>query len=203
MAVDFNEAKVVRGGTGLWLGWALATMVGMILGYLPSALFVDQLELGLARIIVPLFAGVLIGLMQWLVLRSYVYDSADWVWNMIGSWVVGYTVGLLVVNFLAGGLFGAILAYVLFGLIVAFVQWPVLRREIPNLWMWVLANVVGWGVAAILSQLIILLIFGNTVPSLLATTLVNSAITGLVAGLITGVALVSLVRQPDAAEFTR
>ena len=204
MAVDFDEAKVIRGGTGLWLGWALATMVGMALGYLPSALFVDQLELGLARIVVPLFAGILIGLMQWLVLRRYVHDSGDWVWNMIGSWVAAYTAGFLVVNFLARGLLGVIVAYVLFGLIVALIQWPVLRREIPTLGWWIMANVFGWGIGAVLSQLIIsFLSVSGAAPSLLVTTLINSIVTGLVAGLITGAALVSIVRQPDAAGMAR
>lgn len=204
MAVDFDEAKVVRGGTGMWLGWALATMAGMALGYLPSALFVDQLDLGLARIIVPLLAGILIGLAQWLVLRNYIRDCGDWVWNMIGSWVAGYTLGMFVVGFLGSGWFGAILAFIIFGLIVALFQWPVLRREIPNLWMWILANVVGWGIGAVLSQLIIgLFAIGDANLSLLATTLISSIVTGLVAGLITGAALVRIVREPDVAVVVR
>lgn len=200
MAVDFDEAKVRRSGNGLWLGWAAATVIGMVIGYLPSALFVDQLDLGLARVIVPLFAGVLIGLAQWFVLRNYIRDTGDWVWNMIGSWVAGYTIGFFVVSFLPNGVLGAALAYILFGVIVSVIQYPVLRREIPRLGMWMLANVIGWAVGAVMSQLIILLLFGNSIPSLLATTLVNSIVTGLVAGLITGVALMSIVRLPDLAE---
>ncbi len=93
MGIDIDEAKVNRNETGLWLGWTLATAAGLIVGYLPSAALVNQVELGLARIIVPLLAGVLIGVAQWLVLRNYVTRSADWVLNLAGSWVLGYTPG--------------------------------------------------------------------------------------------------------------
>lgn len=201
MAVDFDDAKVRRAGTGLWLGWAVATMLGMTLAYLITALFVDQIDLGFARVIVPILAGVLIGLAQWLVLRNYIHDTGDWVWNMIGSWAAGYAVGTFVVGFFPRSLLGAIIAYVLFGLIVALFQWPVLRREIPRIGMWIMSNVVGWGVAAALSQLLITLLFSGSNPSLLTTTLVNSVITGLVAGVMTGVALMSIVRWPDVADM--
>jgi hypothetical protein len=204
MAVDFDEAKVNRAGMSLIWTWGLATMVGMILGYLPSALFVDQLELGFARIIVPLFAGILIGLFQWFVLRRYIHDTGDWVWNMIGSWVIAYTVGLFVVSFFGGSFLSVLVAYLLFGLIVSLIQWPVLRREIPNIWNWVLSNVVGWTIAAILAYLVLrFLSLSDATPSLLVTTLINSTITGLVAGLVTGASLYALTRQPDAADMVR
>lgn len=197
MAVDFDEAKVRRGGSALWLGWAFATMIGMALGYLPSALFVEQVDLGLARVVVPLLAGLLIGLMQWLVLRNYLTHCGDWVFNMVGSWMAAYTVGLFVVSFFARSVIAVALAYILFGVIVAVIQWPVLRREIPQLWMWILANVVGWTLGGLAAQGVMLLLFGDNPPSLLASTLVNAAVTGLVAGLITGLALVRIVREPD------
>jgi len=199
MAVDFDEAKVQRNETGMWLGWALATMLGLVIGYLPAALLIDQVDLGLARIAVPLLAGILIGLAQWLVLRNYLTHSADWVFNLTGSWVVGYVLGLYVVDWLGRGFLGVLLSYVLFGVIVALFQWPVLRREIPQLWVWVLANVVGWSLGALISSWLIAAIFGENPASLLVTTLVNSAVVGLVAGLITGAARVWIVRKPERA----
>jgi hypothetical protein len=201
MSIDIDEAKVIRNETGLWLGWMLATAVGLILGYLPSALFVNQLDLGLARIIVPLLAGVLIGVSQWLVLRNYVTDCSDWVLHLAGSWVLGYTLGLLIVDLLAGTFLGVMISYVLFGVIIALFQWPVLHREIPRIWIWILANVVGWGMGAFLSQLAIAAIFGSSPGSLVALTVVNMAVTGLVAGLITGVALVMIVREPERPQY--
>jgi hypothetical protein len=202
MAIDIDEAKVHRNETGLWLGWTLATALGLIIGYLPTALFVNELDLGLARIIVPLLAGALIGLAQWLVLRNYVTDCSDWVLYLAGSWVLGYTLGLLVVDLLANTFLGIVFSYILFGIIIALFQWPVLHREIPRIWMWVLANVVGWGLGAFLAQLAIAGLYGSNPPSLITITVVNMAVTGLVAGLITGIALVLIVREPERIQYT-
>jgi hypothetical protein len=202
MSIDIDEAKVRRNEAGLWVGWMLATALGLIIGYLPSSLFINQLDLGLVRVIVPLLAGVLIGLAQWLVLRNYVTHSSDWVLHLAASWVLGYTLGLLVVDLLAGTFIGAVLGYALFGVIIALFQWPVLHREIPRIWVWVLANVVGWVLGAVLSQLVLGALFGDNPGSPLAFTVVNMAVTGLVAGLITGLALVWIVREPERPIYT-
>jgi hypothetical protein len=197
MAVDFDERKIARDPTGLWLGWALATMVGLVVGYLPAALIIGEVDLGIARVLVPILAGVLIGLAQWLVLRRYLTESADWVFNLTGSWVVGYVIALLVVDWLGRGFWSVLFSYILFGVIVALFQWPVLRREVPQIGLWVIANVLGWTVGALASQLVIAALFGENPASLPVTTLVNALVVGLVAGVITGLALVRIVRQPE------
>jgi hypothetical protein len=197
MAVDIDERKVERNETGLWLGWTLATALGLIVGYLPVSLIVDQVDLGLARVVIPLLAGTLIGLAQWLVLRNYLTRVHDWILSLAGSWVVGFVVGLYVVDFISRSFLGVMVSYLLFGVIVAVFQWPLLRREIPQLWLWIAANVAGWALGAYASQLAIAGLFGENPASLAVTTLVNSTVTGLVAGLITGVALVMIVRKPE------
>lgn len=197
MGVDFDETKVNRNEFGMWLGWTLATAVGLIVGYLPMALFVNQVELGIARVIVPLFAGLLIGLAQWLVLRQYLTDCRDWMFNLTASWVAGYSIGLLVVDLFSATFPGLIISYILFGLIVALFQWPILRREIPQIFPWILANIIGWTLGALISQVVIGLLYMNQPGGTLATTLLNSTITGLIAGAITGLALVFIVRRPE------
>lgn len=199
MGIDIDESKVNRNEPGLWASWTAATAAGLIIGYLPSALLVNEVDLGLARVLVPLLAGVLIGAAQWLVLRSYVTYSADWVLNLAGSWVLGYALGLLVVDLLTNRLIGTILSFILFGAIVAVFQWPILRREIPHLWMWVVANIAGWALGAYVSQLVIAAMFGDQPASLPVVTVVNMAVTGLIAGAVTGLALVWIVRQPERA----
>jgi hypothetical protein len=201
MSIDIDESKVNRNETGLWLGWMLATALGLIIGYLPAALFISQLDLGVARIIVPLLAGTLIGVSQWLVLRNYVTDCSDWVLHLAGSWILGYTLGLLVVDLLAGTFLGVMLAFILFGVIVALFQWPVLHREIPRIWIWIIANVIGWGLGAFLSQLTIAALFGDNPTALPVITIVNMAVTGLIAGMITGIALVWIVREPERPTY--
>ena len=197
MSIDIDEVKVNRNEFGMWLGWTLATAVGMLLGFLLAIPVVNLLDLSWARVIVPLLAGFLIGLAQWVVLRDYLVDATDWILAGGTSWAVGYALGLFLINSLAGTVLGGLIGYILFGVIVAIVQWPMLRREIPNVWPWILANVIGWTAGFYLSQVALELFFNDPAIAPVASTSVISAISGLVAGAVTGLALVWIVRQPE------
>ena len=197
MSIDIDEAKVERNEVGLWLAWTAATTLGMLIGYLPLALVVGSLDLGLARVIVPIITGILLGLAQWLVLRPYIVHSHDWILNHAAGWVVGFSIGLFIVQLLSKTPLGMLLGFIAFGAIVALFQYPTLRREIPHLSTWILANVIGWTLGAYLSQLAGGVFLHNTAPSALVSVLVSVGITGLVAGAITGLALIWIVRQPD------
>jgi hypothetical protein len=197
MTIDINEAKVARNEFGMWLEWTLATALGMLLGFLPSLVLVNIMDLALARLIVPLFAGFLVGLAQWVVLRKYVNGVSDWILAAGASWAVGYALGLLIINGLTGTGLDGYIGYILFGIIVALVQWPILRREIPNVWMWILANVIGWTSGFFMSQVSLDLFFNGPVIDPVASTSVISGVSGLVAGAITGIALIWIVRQPE------
>ena len=197
MTIDISESKVAQNEFGMWLEWTLSTAFGMLLVFLQSIVFVNNMDLSLARIIVPLFAGFLVGLAQWFVLRKYVNGVSDWIWAAGASWAVGYALGLLIINGLTGTGLDAFIGYILFGAIVGLVQWPVLRREIPNVWIWVLANVIGWTTGFFLSQASLDLFFNGPAIAPVASTAVIAGVSGLVAGAITGVALVLIVRQPE------
>jgi hypothetical protein len=195
--MDIDEAKVERNPFGLWLGWTLATAAGMLLGFLPPVLLVEGMELWLARILVPLWAGFLVGLFQWLVLRRYLTHTAGWIVHGGAGWAIGYAAGLLLVQALSGSVAGALLGYLLFGAIVAAAQWPILRKEIPNIAPWVAAGAVGWALGSILSRVVLdSLVTAGTIRQALSTAVI-AAVTGLVAGAVTAVALVHIVRQPD------
>lgn len=197
MTIDIDEVKVNRNEFGLWLAWTLATVIGMLAGFLLSIPLVNLLDLQWARVIVPLLAGFLIGLCQWAALRNYLVNATDWILAGGTSWAVGYALGLFLINTLADTALGGFVGYVLFGIIVAVVQWTVLRLEIPNVWIWILANVVGWTLGFYLSQASLDLFFNDPAIAPAASTSVISAISGLVAGAITGLALVWIVRQPE------
>jgi hypothetical protein len=197
MTIDINETKLKRNEIGLWLGWTLATTLGMLIGYLSLALLVGSLDLGVARVIVPIVSGIFLGLAQWLVLRPYISKSYDWILNHAVGWVVGYTLGLFVVQLLSKTPLGMLIGFISFGLIVALFQYPALRREIPHLATWILANVTGWTLGAYLSLLAAGVLFQNKVPTTFTSVLVTVGITGLVAGAITGLALIWIVREPD------
>jgi hypothetical protein len=196
MTIDIDEVKVERNELGLWLGWTLATAGGMLLGFLPTILLVDVLNLGLAQIAVPVLAGTVIGFAQWLVLRRYVTASTQWDWTDGISWAAGYILGLLLIQLLPSSVFAAFIGYFLFGVIVAMVQWPVLRREIPQVFTWMVASAVAWAVGYWVSQAVLSLFTDPLIEPVVGTTVI-AVTSGLVAGAITGLALIWIVRKPE------
>ena len=206
--LDIDEAKVGRNPFGLWLGWTLATVAGMLLGLVPPLAVVELMSLGLARVLVPLWTGFLVGLLQWLVLRRYLTHSVDWVASGGAGWAIGYAVGLLLIRTLDGSPLGTAAGYLLFGAIVAALQWPILRREIPNPLPWVLGSVAGWALGAFLGPPAVNLLLGGQLAAdggraaaggvaQVWTTAVIAGVTGLAAGGITAGVLLWIVPRPD------
>jgi hypothetical protein len=171
----------------------------MLIGFLLTIPLVNLLDLGFARIIVPILAGLLIGFSQWIVLRRYLTTSADWVLAGGTAWAVGYAFGLLLIQSLSATFLGGIAAYLLFGAIVALVQWPILRREIPSALTWLVINTLAWAAGLWASQATLNLFFNEPVIEPTVSTAVIAATSGLVAGAITGLALVWIARQPEKA----
>jgi hypothetical protein len=196
MTIDIDEVKVERNELGLWLGWTLATAGGMLLGFLPTILLVNVLNLGLAQIAVPVLAGTVIGFAQWLVLRRYITASTRWDWTDGISWAAGYILGLLLIQMLPSSVFVVFIGYFLFGAIVALVQWPVLRREIPQVLTWLVASAIAWAVGYWVSQAVLSLFTDPLIDPVVGTTVI-AVTSGLVAGAITGVALIWIVRKPE------
>jgi hypothetical protein len=197
MTIDIDEAKVERNEIGLWLGWTLATAGGMLLGFLPTLLLVNILNLGLAQVAVPVLAGTVIGFAQWLVLRRYVTPTTQWELADGISWAAGYILGLFLIQVLPSTVFVAFIGYFLFGAIVALLQWPVLRREIPHIITWLLASSLAWAAGYWVSQAVLpLFLSGPSIAPAVSTTVI-AVTSGLVAGAITGVALIWIVRKPE------
>jgi hypothetical protein len=195
--LDIDERKVARNEFGLWLGWTLATGLGMLVGLLTFIPLLPILDLGVARVVIPLWAGILVGAFQWLVLRGYLTHSIDWILNGGIGWALGYGLGLIIIQALRDFAWGAFLGYIIFGLIIAVLQWPVLRREIPNALPWILASIIGWALGAYLSQIVLgLFVTGDAIEPVWSTTIIAGT-TGLIAGAITGLVLVWIVRQPE------
>jgi hypothetical protein len=201
MSIDIDEAKVHRNEFGMWLGWTLATAAGMLLGFLPALLISSLLDLGLLRVVLPLWTGFLVGLFQWLSLRGFLIRSADWIWIDGAAWSAGFAFGLIIIQFFADSPAGIAFSYLMFGLIVAILQWPLLRREVPDIIPWIVANVLGWGLAFYLSQIILNLLFSGQEISQAFSTAFIATLSGLIAGGITGAALVWIVRQPERREY--
>lgn len=199
MTIDIDEARVEHGEVRLWLGWTLATAGGMLLGFLLSLPLVNVLNLGFAQIIVPVLAGTIIGFSQWIVLRRYVTAGSQWILADGVSWAFGYILGLFLIQVLPSTVFAGFIGYFLFGVIVALVQWPVLRREIPHILTWIVASALAWAAGFWVSQAVFPLLFHGPTIAPAASTTAIAVISGLVAGAITGIALIWIVRKPEAA----
>jgi hypothetical protein len=197
MALDLDEAKIKRNEFQLWLEWTLATAGGMLFGFLLAIPLVNFLDLGFSRVLVPLVAGIFIGLSQWMVLRRYLTIHSDWILAGGAAWAAGYALGLLIVQNLSSTVIGEFIAYVLFGAIVAVVQWQMLRREIPSLGTWVVINSLGWATGLSASQIVLNLFFNQLVNEPAASTSIIAGTSGLVAGAITGIALIWIARKQD------
>jgi hypothetical protein len=164
---------------------------------LPTIPLVNLLDLSIAQIAVPVLAGTVIGFAQWIVLRRYLTAGSAWELEDGLTWAAGYVLGLLLVLALPSTIFIATIGYLLFGLIVALVQWPVLRREIPNILVWIAANAFGWAVGFWASQAVLPLFVMDPLVSPAVGTTVIAVTSGLVAGAITGLALIWIVRKPE------
>jgi hypothetical protein len=197
MTVDIDEAKLAHNEFGLWAGWTVATAAGMLAGFLPPVLLIDTLDAWLARILIPLWAGFLVGAFQWMALRRYFTHSVDWIWNGGAGWAVGFAFGLVAIQVLSGSFLGAVAGFILFGIIIGLIQWPVLRREIPSALPWVAASVAGWALGALASQWVLNLLPNGGTISQAASTTITALMTGLVAGAVTGLALIYIARRPE------
>jgi hypothetical protein len=197
MSIDIDEIKVERNELGLWLGWTLATAGGMLVGFLLTLPLVNLLNLGVAQITVPVLAGTVIGFAQWMVLRRYLTATSRWELADGISWAVGYILGLFLIQILPGTIFAAFIGYFLFGAIVALVQWPVLRREIPQILTWIVASALAWAAGYWISQVVLSLFFTGDLIEPAVGTAVIAITSGLVAGAITGLALIWIVRRPE------
>ncbi len=153
-------------GQGVYWGWYTPTDP-KTLQVIPTVILAGYLGVAVG--------GILIGVLQWLVLRRHLARSGWWVLASLGAVaVVGVAVfGVGLVNTDVGW-FGGVSV---FGTAVGVLQWLVLRRHLARSGWWVLASTVGWVVGMPLGDIV-------GPPGL-----------GAAYGAITGTALVWLLRQ--------
>ncbi len=94
--------------------------------------------------------GLLTGLLQYLLLRRYLLRIGWWIAATVLSWLL-----LLVVLGLSA-LFTFTLSIALAGVVIGgaigLPQWLVLRQRVRRAALWILASVLGWGVALLLTD---------------------------------------------------
>ena len=202
-------------GTGFWLQWVLASMLGFAVGAamgnavansIPpmtctqsfSDSLIDRLtnfpciqpSLGLVLIVIIL--GLAGGFMQWLVLRRRIART--------GWWVPASTLGFPIALVMAvgamrlGGIPSPILLGVLFGVLSGILPWLVLRRQLARAGWWVPAHLLGslvGGAMGIVAFHVMALIGFYQFPWAAAGAMFGAGLSA-----ITGITLVWLLRQP-------
>ncbi len=210
----------------IWLPWTFATSGGLfaswVLVYLMVGWFSEAVgeQLGGEQVVngpvggavLVVLLGMSFGTAQWLFLRQY-HSQAGW-WIL--ATVVGFAVGVPVLAWLrpwpgllaadphstvseaAGYVGGWALDGAVLGLAVGLTQWLLLRQHLPRAGWWVLATAVGWvlttaarGSLDVVSDTSYL---SGPAQVMLVISLLVTVVGAL--GLITGMSLVWLLRQP-------
>ena len=148
-------------------------------------------------------AGAVLGAVHWVVLRRRVANAWPWVLSSSVAWAAAMATGVAIgksVEFAPDHLllslgFGGVVMGAVVGLLLGGLQWLTLRAEIPGAGWWFVACGVGWAVGGLVAAGLVLTVEEGGGLLLLA---VGAAI-GLVAGAITGVAVVRLMPRPRAA----
>ncbi len=163
----------------VWFLWLMAAAYGWGTAVEITGLGELTLQYSPARLVAAYVgvaaAGVLVGALQWLVLRKKVAQAGWWVLTSLGAAVVFGAVvfGMRTVDADVGWVVGT----GLIGLVAGVLQWLVLRQTVARAGWWVLASTVGW------------------VAGIPIGEMVGWNGLGAVYGAITGAVLVGLLRQ--------
>lgn len=158
--------------------WIIVTPLGSVL----SQIMTGESE----NVFTPAITGLIIGLLQYLILRPYL-RGATW-------WILATTIGIAVSGFIRPSVafFTTVpMAGAAGGMVMGLAQWPVLYRQFSGIAWWLGATTVGGGLSWAMSEPIVQSMFrtiGNTpvgrflvFPAVIAILwAVMAAVTGLV-----------------------
>jgi len=185
------------------LSYLLSGVVGIYLTWIFIGSVAWQ---GFAIILVGTICGILAGSVaafgQYLALFRRVAWRRQWVVATITGWAVGGSIGWLIGwTWLAGRIIYDIAEFTYFGwiavaLAIGISQCLVLRRHGARAGLWVVTTIMGWGLGVIafsgVSAYILLIPPGDSYAS---NPWLTWILIGCVAGVVTGVTMLKLVRQ--------
>ena len=207
---------VVGWTIGFPLGFVLVAVAGWIIG-VPEGSDSILLKLGLDNAALFICIVAVVGLMQWLALRRVVRRAGFWVPASIIGFTVSSSIHAVVcyvwgypdnLDHFPGTLVWA-MAFVVGGTLAGVLQQRILRRQVCHSAWWVPASAVGWG----LSIIGLKIGFGIGLDKILSTMpraprllmafvalMVPLGLASVLLGIVTGGALIWLLRQPMPAE---
>ena len=128
----------------------------IIINFVGDFIYVDGVRhitedyLGL-YVFVPV-VGLLIGVLQYELLRRYLPRMGWWVLATTGGWLLGVLL-ITIPGWLnwTDGSFNLDLAFILMGMTIGVGQWLLVRRRLSRAGWWIGANVVGWGLLGLVT----------------------------------------------------
>jgi hypothetical protein len=193
-------------GTPITTGkWARATWLGWILGVPVVILFAfigEALRIGGSQVLIGLGMGTSVGVLQGLAIRRLIGRAAPWIWSS----VIGLALPFLAADLLrASGrtsFYSIEIAVAAAGVIVGAWQAILLRPYSDRAWMWVVANVIGWTLAALTVYAADSQFRAPNVGGLVGALLYLGTIAagGLLLGLVTGVALTRVLTRTSRSK---
>jgi hypothetical protein len=124
--------------------------------------------------------GLVLGLLQYLLLRRRVPRAGWWIAVTILGWTMPLNLGALIPAEVIRAPAPALAAALLGGL-VALPQWWLLRRWVPQAGWWLVANCLGWSLVGFITGPDIM-----TSPQVIVAALIPAIATGLALWLLLG-----------------
>jgi hypothetical protein len=168
METPVPHVAPVRPGTWLfWLSWVAASTAALLLsfGMLYGSIFLGNAvipgfnEDRFGGLIFFPILGILMGVLQWLLLRRRVPRAGWWIPATLAGLVGGTALAVAVVRALmaAAGEMNwdsrilLLLLYGIIGFILALAQLPILWRRLPGFFLWPLVSTLGWSVLSLIT----------------------------------------------------
>jgi hypothetical protein len=221
MAIDASPvgAKRLKPGIGLWVAWlTVITVCWAAQAESPFwVLLVIQKALPTGLVIaLPIIVTIWVvcasitGFLQWIMIRRYAAISILWIaTNLLG--LIGGAIAALGVQFIVGQRFmvdGVLIVGLVGGWLLGIFQWVILRRKVRHAIWWVAAHILGWtagsipyGVVGVYLAILAARASDPNGPIFIGRPLTFVIIIirdiwgPVIAGGITGLALVMLLRQ--------
>jgi len=192
-------------GRRVFLQWVRATWIGWVLGVpliIVLALLGEAVGIGGSQVLVGAGMGAGLGFMQGRVMREVLQKFAPWFW----SCAIGLAVPFLVADIAKAAkwdyTYSLQISIACGGLIVGVWQALLLRTRFRNTGWWIAGSAAGWFLAAGLARVAESLPRSQSLRGIWGALAYLGIVAGggLILGLVTGLAMVWLRREPVVAE---
>ncbi|MCL2924898.1 MAG: hypothetical protein MGF17_09815, partial [Trichodesmium sp. MAG_R04] len=184
---------------GLWFQWAFANSVGWFVGLFVFGVLdgvVENTMGGFGPAVLGTVFGAVVGSFQWWVIRKRLSQARWWILATVLVSAILFSTSDVLSNAVSDVVSNTVIQVVvissLIGLVIGSAQWLVLRKQLSQSHWWILANILG--IAATLFAIVYS--SRRFEPSSNWNFIFWFCISGIVYGVITGFALVWLLRQP-------